>query len=40
MCRCIVDDVCVGVWELIFYLLPRVFVMFVKGDVDWVVHLR
>ena len=34
--RCVVDDVLVGLWELLFYLLPRVFGMFVKGDVDWV----
>ena len=27
---------CVDVWELIFHLLPRVFGVFVKGDVDWV----
>ena len=27
---------CVDVWELIFHLLPRVFDVFVKGDVDWV----
>ena len=33
--RCVVDDVSVGVWELIFYL-PLVFNLFVKGDVDWV----
>ena len=32
MYRCIVDDV----WDLRFYLLPRVFGMFVKGGVDWV----
>ena len=36
MCWCIVDDVGVGVWELIFYLLPRVFGMFVKRDVNWI----
>ena len=30
-CWCVVDDVCVCVWELIFYLLPRVFSLFVKG---------
>ena len=35
-CWCVVDDVRVGVWELIFHLLPRVFGVFVKGDVDWV----
>ena len=29
----VVDDVGVGVWELI---LPRVFRLFVKGDVDWI----
>ena len=28
------DDVRADVWELIFYLLPRVFGLFVKGDVD------
>ena len=34
--RCAVDDVRVAVWELIFYILPRMFGLFVKGDVDWV----
>ena len=33
MSELIIDDVRVGVWELIFYLSPRVFSLFVKGDV-------
>ena len=36
LCRCVVDYVCIDVWELIFHLLPRVFGVFVKGDVYWV----
>ena len=35
-CWCVIDDVIVGVWELIFHLLPRVFSLFVEGDVYWV----
>ena len=36
LCVCpVVDDMRVGVRELIFYLLPRVRSLFVKGDVDW-----
>ena len=31
---CVVDDVRVCVWELILYLFPRMFGLFVKGDVD------
>ena len=34
--RCAVDDVRVAVWELIFYILPRMFGLFLNGDVDWV----
>ena len=26
----------VSVWELMFYLLPRVFGIFVKGNVNWI----
>ena len=26
----------VGVWELIFYLLPRMSGLLVKGNVDWI----
>ena len=38
MCEpwCTVDDVSVGVWELIFYLLSLVLSLFVKGDIDLV----
>ena len=36
VCWWVVDDVRVGVWELIFYLLPRMFGLLVKNDVDWV----
>ena len=32
----VIDDVRIGVWELIFYLLSRVFSLLVEGDVDWV----
>ena len=35
-CWCVVDDVRVGVWEVIFYLLSRVFSLFLKSDGDWV----
>ena len=35
-CWCVVDDLRVGVRELIFYLLPHMFGLFVKGDVDQV----
>ena len=31
-----VDDLSAGVWELVFYLLPRVCSLFIKGYVDWV----
>ena len=35
-CWCVVDDVRVGVWELIFYLILRMFGLLVKNDIEWI----
>ena len=34
--RCVVDDVNVGTWELIFYQPPLVFSLSVEDGFDWV----
>ena len=36
MCWCVIEDVSVGVWEFMFYLLTREFGMFVKGGINWI----